>query len=148
MIYYNLILVCSCDLGFSRDLLGKSGNACKSQTYHKKKLPAWFEDPVEKKCMIIIIIMIIMIMIIIIIMIMIIVIIVIIIIMIMIIIITRPKPAYGRQGLAGGSLRASSAQLGSDHFSLQTHKHCIKIYIYHHNIVIIIIMIMIIMILF
>ena len=32
---------------------------------------------------------------------------------IIIIIITRPKPAYGRQGLAGGSLRASSAQLGS-----------------------------------
>ena len=29
------------------------------------------------------------------------------------IIITRPKPAYGRQGLAGGSLRASGAQLGS-----------------------------------
>ena len=28
-----------------------------------------------------------------------------------IIIITRPKPAYGRQGLAGGSLRTSGAQL-------------------------------------
>ena len=35
------------------------------------------------------------------------------IIIIIIIIITRPKPAYGRQGLAGGSLRASGAQLGS-----------------------------------
>ena len=37
-----------------------------------------------------------------------------------IIIITRPKPAYGRQGLTGVSLRASGAQLGrigSDHFS-------------------------------
>ena len=30
-----------------------------------------------------------------------------------IIIITRPKPAYGWQGLAGGSLEASGAQLGS-----------------------------------
>ena len=30
-----------------------------------------------------------------------------------VIIITRPKPAYGRQGLAGSSLRASGAQLGS-----------------------------------
>ena len=29
------------------------------------------------------------------------------------IILTRPKPVYGRQGLAGQSLRASSAQLGS-----------------------------------
>ena len=26
---------------------------------------------------------------------------------------TRPKPAYGQQGLAGDSLRTSSAQLGS-----------------------------------
>ena len=34
-------------------------------------------------------------------------------IIIIIIIITRPKPAYGRQGLAGGSLRACGAQLGS-----------------------------------
>ena len=32
---------------------------------------------------------------------------------IIIIIITRPKPAYSRQVLAGGSLRASDAQLGS-----------------------------------
>ena len=31
---------------------------------------------------------------------------------IIIIIITRPKPAYGRQGLAGRSLCASGAQLG------------------------------------
>ena len=31
---------------------------------------------------------------------------------IIIIIITRPKPANGRQGLAGVSLRASGAQLG------------------------------------
>ena len=48
-----------------------------------------------------------------------------------IIIITRPKPAYGRQGLAGGSLRASSAQLkvGSAHFSLLTNKHFIIMYI-------------------
>ena len=38
---------------------------------------------------------------------------VVIIIMIVIIINTRPRPAYGRQGLAGGSLRASGAQLGS-----------------------------------
>ena len=41
------------------------------------------------------------------------------IIIMVIIIITRPKPAYGRQGLAGGSLRASGAQLGSG--KLQTH---------------------------
>ena len=33
---------------------------------------------------------------------------------IIIIIITRPKPAYGRQGLANISLRASGAQLRSD----------------------------------
>ena len=32
-------------------------------------------------------------------------------------IITRPKPAYGRQGLAGRSLRASGAQLGSGKWS-------------------------------
>ena len=38
---------------------------------------------------------------------------IIIIIIINIIIFTRPKPAYGRQGLAGCSLRASAAQLGS-----------------------------------
>ena len=34
-------------------------------------------------------------------------------IIIIIIIITRPKPSYGRQGLANISLRASGAQLGS-----------------------------------
>ena len=34
-------------------------------------------------------------------------------IIIIIILITRPKPAYGRQGLAGGSLCAFGAQLGS-----------------------------------
>ena len=33
-------------------------------------------------------------------------------IVIVIIMITRPKPAYGRQGLAAVSLRASGAQLG------------------------------------
>ena len=37
-----------------------------------------------------------------------------IVIIIIIIIITRPKPAYGRQGLANISLRASGAQLRSD----------------------------------
>ena len=37
---------------------------------------------------------------------------IVIIIIIIIIIITRPKPAYGWQGLAGTSLRASGAQLG------------------------------------
>ena len=37
---------------------------------------------------------------------------IIIIIIILTIIITRPKPAYGRQGLAGGSLRTSGAELG------------------------------------
>ena len=36
------------------------------------------------------------------------------IIIIIIIIITRPKPAYGRQGLANILLRASGAQLRSD----------------------------------
>ena len=36
---------------------------------------------------------------------------------------TRPKPAYGRQGQANISLRASGAQLRSDDFSWQTHKH-------------------------
>ena len=48
-----------------------------------------------------------------------------------IIIITRPKPAYGRQGLAGRSLRASAAQLGSGKwwFFVTAHKHCIIIYI-------------------
>ena len=44
-----------------------------------------------------------------------------------IIIITRPKPAYGRQGLAGGSLRASrpalSLEAGSDYFLLQINTH-------------------------
>ena len=35
-----------------------------------------------------------------------------IIIIVIIIIITRPKPAYGRQGLVGVSLCASGAQLG------------------------------------
>ena len=40
---------------------------------------------------------------------------------------TRPKPAYCRQGQAGVSLRASGAQLGSDHFSLQTHTNFIII---------------------
>ena len=38
---------------------------------------------------------------------------IIIVIIIIIIIITRPKPAYGRRGLAGGSLRTSGAQLES-----------------------------------
>ena len=55
-----------------------------------------------------------------------------IIIIIIIIIITRPKLAYGRQGLAGVSLHASGAQLGqkrSDHFSWQTDKHTL-----HHNV--------------
>ena len=42
---------------------------------------------------------------------------IIIIVVIINIIITRPKPSYGRQGLAGVSLRASGAQLGSDDFS-------------------------------
>ena len=47
-----------------------------------------------------------------------------------IIIITWPKPAYGRQGLAGGSLRASGAQLGSGKWSFfVTDTHCIIIYI-------------------
>ena len=49
-----------------------------------------------------------------------------------IIITTRPMPAYGRQGLAGVSLRASGAQLGrieSDDFSWHTGRHCIIIYI-------------------
>ena len=43
-----------------------------------------------------------------------------------------PKPAYGWQGLAGGSHRASGVQLGwigSDDFSWQTDRHCIIIYI-------------------
>ena len=57
-----------------------------------------------------------------------------IIIIIIIIIITRPKPAYGRQGLAGGSLRASGAQLGSEKWWFflthkHTHRHFIIIYI-------------------
>ena len=39
---------------------------------------------------------------------------IIIIVVITTIIITRPKPAYGRQGLAGVLLRASGAQLRSD----------------------------------
>ena len=47
------------------------------------------------------------------------------------IIITRPKPAFGRQGLGGVSLRASGAQLGRGMWSFfVTHKHCIIIYIY------------------
>ena len=44
--------------------------------------------------------------------------------------ITRQKPAYGRQGLAAVSLRASGAQLGRGKWSFfVTHKHCIIIYI-------------------
>ena len=57
-----------------------------------------------------------------------------IIIIIPIVIITRPKTAYGQQGLAGSSLFASGAQLrwiGSDHFPCHTntHRHFIIIYI-------------------
>ena len=51
-----------------------------------------------------------------------------------IIIITRPKPAYGRQGPAGGSLCASVTQLGSGKWwFFVTNKHTL-----HHNIYIII----------
>ena len=56
-----------------------------------------------------------------------------------IIIITRPKPAYGRQGLAGSSLRASGAQLLSGKWSFfVTHKHTLHQNIYiisvnHHH---------------
>ena len=43
---------------------------------------------------------------------------------------TRPKPAYSRQGLAGCSLCASGAQLGSGKWSFfVTDTHCIIIYI-------------------
>ena len=51
---------------------------------------------------------------------------------IIIIIITRPKPAYGQQGLAGCSLRASGAQLGNGKwwFSWQTNRHTLHHYIY------------------
>ena len=68
-------------------------------------------------------------------------IIIIVIIIIIIIISTRPKPAYSRPGLAGCSLRASGAQLGSGNcdFSWQTHRQKL-----HHNICIIIIIIVII----
>ena len=48
--------------------------------------------------------------------------------MTIIIIITSPKPAYGQQGLAGGSLRADT-ELGCDDLSWQTDKQCIIIYI-------------------
>ena len=48
-------------------------------------------------------------------------------------ILTRPKSAWGWQGLAGGSLRASGAQLGSGKWSFfvtytQTNRHFIIIY--------------------
>ena len=49
---------------------------------------------------------------------------------IIIIIITRPKPAFGRQGLAGRPLRASRAQLGSGKWSFfMTNTRFIIIYI-------------------
>ena len=55
-------------------------------------------------------------------------------IIIIIIIITRPKPAYGWQGLANISLRASGAQLGRGKCSFfVTHTQTL-----HHNIYIII----------
>ena len=51
--------------------------------------------------------------------------------MITVIITTRPKPAFGRQGLGGVSLCASGAQLGRGMWSFfVTQKHCIIIYIY------------------
>ena len=54
---------------------------------------------------------------------------------IIIIIITRPKPAYGRQGLAGCSLPSSGAQFGSRkwwYFVTDTHTFHHNIYHHHH----------------
>ena len=53
-------------------------------------------------------------------------------IIIIIIITTRPKPAYGPQGLANVLLRASGTQLGNDDFSLHINTQTL-----HHNIYII-----------
>ena len=55
-------------------------------------------------------------------------------IIIVIIIIPRPKPAYGRQGLAGVLFRASGSSGGeSDHFSRQTDRQTDRQTL-HHNI--------------
>ena len=63
-------------------------------------------------------------------------IVIIVVIITIIIIITRPKPAYGRQGLAGRSLCASGAQLGKGQWSFSlpdTHTNTASWYIYHHH---------------
>ena len=57
------------------------------------------------------------------------------------IILNRPKPAYGRQGLANVSLRASGAQLGVDDFSIHTNTQTL-----HHNIYILILILIVIII--